>query len=109
MFRLLQNQIFHGQENKMAITYNIANAYTGTRTTSTPDPDNEGETIETTVDVTDVEVTFTDDSYTPDRVHTRTVNVCFDSDGAYDNAATLVRVEEVMAGVEHKMALGVIS
>ena len=93
----------------MAITYNIADAYTGTRTTSMPDPDNEGETIETTQDVTDVEVTFTDDAYTPDRVHTRMVNVCFDSDGAYDDAATLVRVGEVMAGVEQKMSLGVIS
>jgi|TARA_B100001093_G_scaffold440986_1_gene441833 hypothetical protein len=93
----------------MAISYNIASAYTGTRTTSMPDPDNEGETIETTQDVTDVEVTFTDDSFTPDKVHTRFVNVCFDSDGAYDNTATLARVEEVMAGVEHKMALGVIA
>ena len=93
----------------MAITYNIADAYTGTRTTTIPDPDNEGETIETTQDVTDVEVTFTDDAYTPDRVHTRMVNVCFDSDGAYDDAATLVRVGEVMAGVEHKMTIGVIS
>lgn len=92
----------------MAITYNIANAYTGTRTTSMPDPDNEGETIETTTDVTDVEVTFTDDSYTPDRVHTRMVNVCFDSEGTYDDESTLVRVGEVMAGVEQKMALGVI-
>ena len=93
----------------MAITYNIADAYTGTRTTSMPDPDNEGETIETTVDVTDVEVTFTDDAYDPAKTHTRMVNVCFDSDGAYDDAATLVRVGEVMAGVEQKMALGVIS
>lgn len=93
----------------MAITYNIADAYTGTRTTSMPDPDNEGETIEETVNVTDVEVTFTDDSYTPDKVHTRMVNVCFNSEGAYDDTATLARVEEVMAGVQHKMALGVIS
>ena len=93
----------------MAITYNIANAYTGTRTNTMPDPDNEGETIEETVNVTDVEVTFTDDSYTPNKVHTRTVNVCFDSEGAYDDTATLARVEEVMAGVQHKMALGVIS
>lgn len=93
----------------MAITYNIANAYTGTRTNTMPDPDNEGETIEETVNVTDVEVTFTDDSYTPDKVHTRMVNVCFDSEGAYDDAATLVRVGEVMAGVQQKMALGVIS
>ena len=93
----------------MAITYNIADAYTGKRTTSMPDPDNDGETIETEVDVTDVEVVFTDDSYSPNKTHTRMVNVCFDSDGAYDNAATLVRVGEVMAGVEHKMALGVIA
>jgi hypothetical protein len=93
----------------MAITYNIADAYTGTRTTSMPDPDNEGETIEETVNVTDVEVTFTDDSYTPDKVHTRMVNVCFNSEGAYDDTATLARVEEVMAGVQHKMALGVIA
>ena len=93
----------------MAITYNIADAYTGKRTMSMPDPDNEGETIDTESDVTDVEVTFTDDTYTPDKVHTRMVNVCFDSDGAYDNTATLVRVGEVMAGVEQKMALGVIA
>jgi len=93
----------------MAITYNIANAYTGTRTTSMPDPDNEGETIEETTNVTDVEVTFTDDSYDPAKTHTRMVNVCFDSEGAYDDEATLVRVGEVMGGVKHKMALGVIS
>jgi len=92
----------------MAITYNIANAYTGTRTTSIPDPDNEGETIETEIDVNDIIVTFTDDSYTPNKTHTRNVNVVYDSDGAYDEAATLVRVEEVMAGVEHKMKLGVV-
>jgi len=93
----------------MAISYNIANAYTGTRTTSIPDPDNEGETIETTENVIDVEVTFTDDAYDPAKTHTRMINVCFDSDAAYDDAATLVRVGEVMAGVENKMALGVIA
>ncbi len=93
----------------MTISYNIATAYTGTRTTSMPDPDNEGETIETTDNVTDVEVVFTDDAYDPAKTHTRTVNVCFDSDAAYDDAATLVRVGEVMAGVEYKMALGVIA
>jgi len=93
----------------MAITYEIVDAFTGKRTQSTPDPDNEGQTIDTEIDVTDVEVKFTDDQYTPDKVHTRMVNVCFDSDGAYDNTATLARVEEVMAGVEHKMAVGVIA
>lgn len=93
----------------MAISYNIANAYTGTRTSTMPDPDNEGETIETTDNVTDVEVVFTDDAYDPAKTHTRMVNVCFDSEGAYDDVATLVRVGEVMAGVEHKMAIGVIA
>jgi hypothetical protein len=93
----------------MAISYNIESAYTGKRTTSMPDPDNDGETIETEVDVTDVEVVFTDDSYSPNKTHTRTVNVCFNAEGNYDNTATLARVEEVMAGVEHKMALGVIA
>ena len=93
----------------MAISYNISNPYTGTRTLSTPDIDNEGETIETTENVIDVEVTFTDDTYDPVKTHTRMVNVCFDSEGAYDNTATMARVEEVMAGVAHKMGLGVIS
>ena len=67
------------------------------------------ETIETETDVNDIIVTFTDDSYTPNKTHTRNVNVVYDADGAYDNAATLVRIEEVMAGVEHKMKVGVIS
>lgn len=93
----------------MAITYEIVDAFTGKRTQSTPDPENEGQTIDTEIDVTDVEVKFTDDQYTPDKVHTRMVNVCFDSDGAYDNDATLVRIGEVMAGVEHKMTIGVIA
>lgn len=93
----------------MAITYEIVEEFTGTRTTSTPDPDNEGETIDTSVDVTDVEVTFTDDSYSPSKTHTRFVNVCFDEDGNYDNDATLVRISEVMSGVENKMKIGVIA
>ena len=93
----------------MAITYEIVEAFTGQRTSSSPDPDNEGETIDTTVDVTDVEVTFTDDSYDPSKTHTRFVNVCFDEDGNYDNDATLVRIGEVMNGVENKMKLGVIA
>ena len=33
----------------------------------------------------------------------------FDSDGNYDDDATKARIEEVMMGVEHKMAIGVIS
>lgn len=92
----------------MAITYKLDETFTGKRTSSMPDPDNEGKTIETETDVNDIIVTFTDDSYTPNKTHTRNVNVVYDADGAYDNAATLVRIEEVMAGVEHKMKLGVV-
>ena len=91
----------------MAITYTLDETFTGKRTSSMSDPDNEGEIIET--DVNDIIVTFTDDSYTPNKTHTRKVNVVYDADGAYDNTATLARIEEVMAGVEHKMKLGVIT
>lgn len=89
----------------MAISYKMDETYTGKRTTSMPDPDNEGKTIDTEEDVRDVIVTFTKG----DQTHTRNVNVCFDSDGDYDEDATKARIEEVMMGVEHKMALGVIS
>ncbi len=91
----------------MAITYKLDEKYTGKRKTSTPDPDNEGKTIDTTVDVTDVIVTFTSDS--PALTHTRNVNVVLDSDGKYDKASTLARIEEVAAGVAHKVAIGVIA
>jgi hypothetical protein len=92
----------------MAVTYELLETFTGTRVQSISDPDNEGETIEETLTgITDIQVRFTSDDDTP-VVHERSVNVCFDADGAYDEAATLVRVEEVMAGVEHKMKLGVV-
>ena len=55
-------------------------------------------------DATVVEVTFTDGTIT----HTRSVNAVF-VDGVYDADATEVRVSEVGAGVEHKIAAGVIS
>lgn len=92
----------------MAISYTLDETFTGKRTQSSPDPQNEGKTIEEEVDVTDIIVTFTDDSYTPDKVHTRNVNVVFDENGAYDDAATKVRVSEVMNGVQHKMSIGLI-
>jgi len=41
--------------------------------------------------------------------HERSVNACFDEDGLFDAAATKARVGEVAAGVEHKIALGVIA
>ena len=40
--------------------------------------------------------------------HRRTVNAVL-KDGGYDKAATRARVEEVGAGVAHKIAIGVIS
>ena len=55
-------------------------------------------------DTTVVEVTFTDGTIE----HTRTVNAVF-VDGVYDADATETRVGEVAAGVEHKIAVGVIS
>ena len=89
----------------MAVTYTKLETFTGSRTTSTPDPDNLDETIETTVDCRDIEVEFTDGTIT----HTRMVNVCYDADGEYDEAATDVRIAEMALGVENKIAVGVIS
>ena len=89
----------------MAVTYTKLETFTGSRTTSTPDPDNLDETIETTVDCRDIEVEFTDGTIT----HTRMVNVCYDADGEYDEAATDVRIAEMASGVENKIAVGVIS
>jgi hypothetical protein len=91
----------------MSVTYELLEEYTGTRTTEMPDADNEGETITSEVDCRDVQVRFTcSDS---DCVHERSVNVCFDADGAYDAEATLLRIGEVAMGVEQKIACGVIS
>ena len=91
----------------MSVTYELLEEYTGTRTTEMPDPDNEGETVSTETDCRDVQVRFTCGN--TDCVHERSVNVCFDADGAYDAAATLVRAGEVAMGVEQKIACGVIS
>ena len=89
----------------MAVTYTKLEEFTGTRTTTSPDPDNEGETIETTSDCRDIHVRFTDGTAT----HERHVNVCYDADGNYDEAATDIRIGEVAMGVENKIAVGVIS
>ncbi|MGY8866781.1 MAG: hypothetical protein ACKVJK_14305 [Methylophagaceae bacterium] len=93
----------------MAVTYELLETFTGTRVQNSPDPDNEGETIEETVTgITDIQVRFTSDDDTP-VVHERSVNVCFDGDGVYDADATAARVVEVGLGVSHKIAAGVIS
>jgi len=91
----------------MTITYELLEEYTGTRANEMPDPDNEGETISTTVDCRDIQVRFTCGD--TGCVHERSVNVCFDDDGVYDAEATAVRIDEVGMGVGHKMACGVIS
>ena len=93
----------------MAISYTLDETFTGKRTIQVPDMENEGETVDQVDDVIDIMVTFTDDSYDPEKTHTRSVNVVFDSSGDYDEDATKVRVEEVMRGVENKFAVGAIS
>ena len=95
----------------MAITWTKNETFDGTRVQTAPDPDNEGETIsETLTGIRDIEVTFTEDSTTPNTVHTRMVNVCFEADGTtYDADATDARIAEVGAGVAHKIAAGVIT
>ena len=57
-------------------------------------------------DETTVEVTLTSDS--PSLTHVRSVNAVF-TDGSYDSDATEVRVSEVGAGVENKIAVGAIT
>ena len=91
----------------MAVNYTLKETFTGKRTTMIPDPEDKEKTIESTVDVTDVEVEFKSDS--PDITHTRHVNVCFDSEGKYDDVATKARCVEVAAGIENKIKVGVIS
>lgn len=91
----------------MSVTYELLEEYTGTRSNEMPDPENEGQTITTESTCRDIKVKFTcSDSGC---IHERSVNVCFDGDGAYDHEATLVRVGEVANGVAHKIACGVIS
>ena len=92
----------------MAITYNRDETFTGKRKSTMPDPESEGGTKEVESDVTDIIVTFTDDSYSPNKTYTRNVNVCYDDSGNYDEDATKERIEQVMLGVQNKMALGVI-
>ena len=89
----------------MAVTWEKLEEFTGKRSEVQPDKDGNDVTVE--VDVTDIKVKFTSDS--PEVVHERSVNVCVDADGNYDEDATDVRIGEVAAGVENKIAVGVIS
>lgn len=89
----------------MPVTWTKLETFTGSRTTTTPDPENEGEVIETTASCRDIHVRFTDGTIT----HERHVNVCYDADGNFDEAATDIRIGEVAMGVENKIAVGIIS
>jgi hypothetical protein len=89
----------------MPITWEKLENFIGTRTTSMPDPDNEGQTIDSACDCNDVQVRFTNGTIT----HERYVNVCYDDEGNYDESATDARIEEVARGVEHKITVGVIT
>ena len=89
----------------MPVTWTKLETFTGSRTASAPDPENEGETIDTTSDCSDIHVRFTDGTIT----HERYINVCYDADGNYDETATDIRIGEVSSGIEHKIAVGVIS
>tara|TARA_Y100001937_G_scaffold54990_1_gene75744 strand:- start:372 stop:650 length:279 start_codon:yes stop_codon:yes gene_type:complete len=87
----------------MTVTYTLKETFTGKRAQVMPDPDGDGEKTEE-VTVTDIIVEFTKD----DKKYTRPVNVVFDSDGNYDDAATKERCEQVAMGVENKIAVGAI-
>jgi len=91
----------------MSVTFEILEKFIGTRTQESSDPENESETITTVEEVRDVQVKFTCKDTAC--IHERSVNVCYDEDGAYDEEATTVRIQEVANGVANKMALGVIS
>ena len=85
----------------MTVTYTLKETFTGKRTQVMPDPDGE-KTEEITV--RDIIVEFAKDG----KKYTRNVNVVFDSDGNYDDAATKERCEQVAMGVENKIAANAI-
>tara|TARA_B100000900_G_scaffold394054_1_gene391134 strand:- start:122 stop:391 length:270 start_codon:yes stop_codon:yes gene_type:complete len=89
----------------MAVTWTKLETFTGSRTSTAPDPDNLDETIEVTTPCRDIYVRFTDGTVT----HERYVNVCYDSDGNYDEEATDERINQHASSVENKIAVGVIS
>lgn len=89
----------------MPVTWTKLETFTGSRTNSTPDPNNLEETIDTTSPCRDIHVRFTDGAI----VHERYVNVCYDADGNYDEEATDDRLNQHALGVANKIAVGVIS
>ena len=84
----------------MAITYELLESFTGTRTITTPDGDSE------TINCNDIRVRFTDSE--TNITYERDVNVVFDEKGDYDATATGERIEEVALGVAEKIKVGLI-
>lgn len=91
----------------MTISFELLETFTGQRTHSLPDPENEGQTIDTTEECRDIQVRFTCSNTAI--THERSVNVCFDIEGNYDEEATLIRIQEVANGIDAKIHAGVIS
>ena len=90
----------------MSVTFELLEEFTGTRTTDTPDPENDGQTVSIENPCRDINVKFTCEN--TGLVYQRQVNVCF-TDGKYNHEETLVCIEQVGNGVAYKMECGVIS
>ena len=86
----------------MAVTYTLKETFTGKRTQVMPDPEDLEQKVTIETSVVDIVVEFAKDG----KKYTRNVNVVFDSDGNYDDAATKERCEQVAMGVENKIAVG---
>ncbi len=88
----------------MAVTYTLKETFTGKRTQVMPDPEDLEQKVTIETSVVDIVVEFAKDG----KKYTRNVNVVFDSDGNYDDAATKERCEQVAMGVENKIAANAI-
>lgn len=93
------------------VTFELIEEFTGKRTVKVPDPnademDEEPDMVDAEVNCIDIMVKFTNDN--TGQIVKRTVNVCFDADGKYDETETLVRISEVREGVIDKMALNLV-
>ena len=88
----------------MAVTYTLKETFTGKRTQVMPDPEDLEQKVTIETSVVDIVVEFAKDG----KKYTRNVNVVFDSDGNYDDAATKERCEQVAVGVENKIAANAI-
>ena len=88
----------------MAVTYTLKETFTGKRTQVMPDPEDLEQKVTIETSVVDIVVEFAKDG----KKYTRNVNVVFDSDGNYDDAATKERCEQVAMGVENKIVANAI-